>query len=135
MTALVMSDKGVPIIETWADMKRRHFNERVEVLTYLASGNLTYRQAGTVLDVEPGVISKFVHRNHLGIKFKLAPRELSQSRRDEMERVLAERTALSHAKPRLTCREAARKLGVSRNCLKTYSQRHSIKWKRHGAAE
>jgi transposase len=133
MNAMVMNAKGVPIIETWDAMKRRHFNERVEVLSYLAAGNLTYRQAATVLDVDQGAISKFIHRNHLGIKFKEATRMLSQSRRDKIARVLGERIALSQAEPRLTCKEAAKKLGVSRDCLKAYSQRHSIKWKPHGA--
>ena len=133
MNAMVMNAKGVPIIETWAGMRQRHFNERVEVLKYLAAGRLTYRQAAKVLDVKAVSISRFVHMNGLDIKFKQLPRSLSKERRDEMAKVLEERKGLSQMEPWLTCREASEKLGVPRDTLKTYSYRHGIKWKPVGS--
>ena len=126
MNAMVMTDKGIPIIETWAGMKQRHFNERVEVLKYMAAGGLTYRQAAKVLDVTATSISRFIHIHGLGIKFKQLPRSLSKERRDEMARVLDERMGLCKREPWLTCREASEKLGLSRDTLKTYSYRHAI---------
>ena len=128
MGAMVFNDKGIPIIETLEAMKRRHFNERVEVLEYLAGKNLTSRQAAKILDVPSSSIRHFIQWNGLGIKFRF-PTDIGDERRAEYTRVYEERLALSQAEPRLTCKEAAEKLGITAGGLKIYSLRNSIKWK------
>ncbi len=133
MNAMVMTDKGIPIIETWDAMTKRHFNEKVSVLKYMAAGGLTCIQAGTVLDRSSGYIRKFIANNGLDIKFKRANPHHSEARAAAMAKTLADRIALSQREPRLTCKQAAKKQGVSYSCLRTYSHRHNIPWKPVGA--
>lgn len=129
MNAIVRNADGIPVIETWDAMTRRHFNERAEVLRYLADGRITSLQAGKVLGREPGCLRKFIARNGLGIKFRIGGAHKSGPRAETFAKILSERTALSQREPHITCKQGAKELGVSYTCLRTYSARHGIKWK------
>lgn len=133
MNAMVMNDKGIPIIETWQAMKQRHFNEKVEALRYMADNGLTTTQASKVLDCMGNQITRFISHNKLDIKFKLPSHRMSGGSYESIAKKLTDRVALSKEEPRLTCKEAAKRLGMREYSLREYSRRHSIKWKPPGS--
>jgi len=112
-----------PIVEGWGVMTLRHRDEKEAAILDLAAAGHTGPEAARLLGMDLSNMRSYIELHDILVKFKpTTPRKKSEGD------VYARRLALSQDKS-LTCADAARIEGVTREALQSYSYRRNLTWK------
>lgn len=120
--------------ETWVEIRSRHRAELVSAIQDLADEGLHVGLVAGRLGISVSYVRNYL--DGVGAKVNFTRKghpPAGGSIGDRCKAMLQERTAMNLIRPRLTCEEAAGRLGINYDTLRTYSTRHDMDWKPAGA--
>jgi len=110
-----------PVVESWAAMKKRHFQDRVKAIADLAATGLTMTEVADALGVSRSLVYDFNKKYALDIAFKDPGNNNGSRTKTYKRRLFLSRTGIS-------LKMGAKTLGMTVPSLEDWSDRNEVEW-------
>ena len=115
--------------QTWGERRDKDRAERIADIRRLAAAGLSVNDVASAIGVRSSSMRTFLERAGECVLFTRKPYTKNPAADSTNVKKYEERLALSKSRPRLTCEEAAERLGVNARALRSYSAGHDLAWR------
>ena len=115
--------------QTWEERRGKDRAERIADIRRLAAEGLCVNDVASAIGVRASSMHTFLDRAGEIVVFTRKPYTKNPAADSTNVKKYAERLALNMVRPRLTCKEAAARSGVTPRAMQVYSSDHDLNWR------